>query len=87
MNPRCRFCALGKSRSYCLYFSVDETLFAQLTSLTLLHSLKKYDGYEDPIKTKEELMFHVGFRQFVARLVKFVHVSFTAIAFLVCNLL
>nr|XP_018483980.1 PREDICTED: pre-rRNA-processing protein TSR1 homolog [Raphanus sativus] len=30
-------------------------------------SLKKYDGYEDPIKTKEELMFHVGFRQFVAR--------------------
>ena len=32
-------------------------------------------------------MIHVGFRQFVARLVKFVHVSFTAIAFLVCNLL
>ncbi|XP_013749105.2 pre-rRNA-processing protein TSR1 homolog [Brassica napus] len=33
----------------------------------LRFSLKKYDGYEDPIKTKEELMFHVGFRQFVAR--------------------
>ncbi|WZZ60068.1 hypothetical protein YC2023_060175 [Brassica napus] len=33
----------------------------------LRFSLKKYDGYEDPIKTKEELMIHVGFRQFVAR--------------------
>ncbi|KAF8116583.1 hypothetical protein N665_0016s0014 [Sinapis alba] len=29
-------------------------------------SVKKYDGYEDPIQTKDELMFHVGFRQFVA---------------------
>ncbi|KAG2328380.1 hypothetical protein Bca52824_011108 [Brassica carinata] len=38
------------------------------SKMSVLHfSLKKYDGYEDPIKTKEELMFHVGFRQFVAR--------------------
>ncbi|KAL6574371.1 hypothetical protein OROHE_001275 [Orobanche hederae] len=27
----------------------------------------KYNGYEAPIKTKEEFMFHVGFRQFIAR--------------------
>ncbi|KAJ0232553.1 hypothetical protein HA466_0290480 [Hirschfeldia incana] len=38
------------------------------SKMSILHfSVKKYDGYEDPIKTKEELLFHVGFRQFVAR--------------------
>ncbi|KAG2240822.1 hypothetical protein Bca52824_097069, partial [Brassica carinata] len=38
------------------------------SKMSVLHfSVKKFDGYEDPIKTKEELMFHVGFRQFVAR--------------------
>ncbi|CAA7048328.1 unnamed protein product [Microthlaspi erraticum] len=38
------------------------------SKMSVLHfSVKKYDGYEAPIKTKEELMFHVGFRQFVAR--------------------
>ncbi|KAL1194958.1 hypothetical protein V5N11_030490 [Cardamine amara subsp. amara] len=38
------------------------------SKMSVLHfSVKKYDGYEDPIKTKEELMFHVGFRQFIAR--------------------
>jgi pre-rRNA-processing protein TSR1 len=38
------------------------------SKMSVLHfSVKKYDGYEAPIKTKEELMFHVGFRQFIAR--------------------
>ncbi|EOA39699.1 hypothetical protein CARUB_v10008343mg [Capsella rubella] len=38
------------------------------SKMSVLHfSVKKYDGYEDPIKTKEELVFHVGFRQFIAR--------------------
>ncbi|CAN8258297.1 unnamed protein product [Cochlearia groenlandica] len=38
------------------------------SKMSVLHfSLKKYDGYEAPIKTKEELMFHIGFRQFIAR--------------------
>ncbi|CAH2036277.1 unnamed protein product [Thlaspi arvense] len=38
------------------------------SKMSVLHfSVKKYDGYEDPIKSKEELMFHVGFRQFIAR--------------------
>ncbi|KAF5739478.1 hypothetical protein HS088_TW12G00684 [Tripterygium wilfordii] len=30
-------------------------------------SIKKHDSYSDPIKSKEELLFHVGFRQFFAR--------------------
>ncbi|CAN6998174.1 unnamed protein product [Brassica rapa subsp. trilocularis] len=38
------------------------------SKMSVLHfGVTKYDGYEDPIRTKEELMFHVGFRQFVAR--------------------
>ncbi|CAL9239318.1 unnamed protein product [Arabidopsis halleri] len=38
------------------------------SKMSVLHfSVKKYDGYEAPIKTKEELMFHVGFRQIIAR--------------------
>ncbi|XP_010441233.1 PREDICTED: pre-rRNA-processing protein TSR1 homolog isoform X2 [Camelina sativa] len=38
------------------------------SKMSVLHfSVKKYDGYEAPIKTKEELVFHVGFRQFIAR--------------------
>ncbi|PRQ16479.1 putative ribosome biogenesis protein BMS1/TSR1 [Rosa chinensis] len=38
------------------------------SKMSVLHfSLKKHDTYSDPIKTKDELIFHVGFRQFVAR--------------------
>lgn len=38
------------------------------SKMSVLHfSIKKHDMYDAPIKTKEELIFHVGFRQFVAR--------------------
>ncbi|KAI4389633.1 hypothetical protein MLD38_001839 [Melastoma candidum] len=38
------------------------------SKMSVLHfSLKKYDSYTLPIKAKEELTFHVGFRQFIAR--------------------
>ncbi|XP_039055690.1 pre-rRNA-processing protein TSR1 homolog [Hibiscus syriacus] len=38
------------------------------SKMSVLHfSIKKVDSYDAPIKTKEELIFHVGFRQFVAR--------------------
>ncbi|PON90448.1 Ribosome biogenesis protein [Trema orientale] len=38
------------------------------SKMSVLHfSIKKHDGYSAPIKAKEELVFHVGFRQFVAR--------------------
>ena len=52
----------------------------------MLRSVKKYDGYEDPIKTKEELMFHVGFRQFVARFAILFPFHLSAISFLVANI-
>ncbi|CBI40710.3 hypothetical protein VitviT2T_026917 [Vitis vinifera] len=36
--------------------------------MSVLHfSIKKHDAYDAPIKSKEELVFHVGFRQFVVR--------------------
>lgn len=38
------------------------------SKMSVLHfSIKKHDTYSDPIKTKDELIFHAGFRQFVAR--------------------
>ncbi|KAK9135740.1 hypothetical protein Syun_015070 [Stephania yunnanensis] len=38
------------------------------SKMSVLHfSIKKHDTYEPPIKSKESLIFHVGFRQFVAR--------------------
>lgn len=38
------------------------------SKMSVLHfSIKKHDSYEAPIKAKEEFIFHVGFRQFVAR--------------------
>ncbi|GFP86938.1 pre-rRNA-processing protein tsr1 homolog [Phtheirospermum japonicum] len=33
----------------------------------LQHDIRKHDSYDAPIKAKEELLFHVGFRQFVTR--------------------
>ncbi|TYJ49091.1 hypothetical protein E1A91_A01G110600v1 [Gossypium mustelinum] len=38
------------------------------SKMSVLHfSIKKHDSYDAPIKSKEELIFNVGFRQFVAR--------------------
>ncbi|CAM8972252.1 unnamed protein product [Rhodiola kirilowii] len=38
------------------------------SKMSVLHfSIKKHDSYKDPIKAKEQLIFHVGFRQFLAR--------------------
>ncbi|XP_027334573.1 pre-rRNA-processing protein TSR1 homolog isoform X2 [Abrus precatorius] len=38
------------------------------SKVSVLHfSVKKHETYDAPIKSKEELIFHVGFRQFVAR--------------------
>ncbi|KAJ6411913.1 hypothetical protein OIU84_005054 [Salix udensis] len=43
-------------------------LFQHESKMSVLHfSIKKHDTYDAPIKSKEELVFHVGFRQFVAR--------------------
>ncbi|KAK9748490.1 hypothetical protein RND81_02G061100 [Saponaria officinalis] len=38
------------------------------SKMSVLHfSVKKHESYSEPIKGKEEMIFHVGFRQFVAR--------------------
>lgn len=38
------------------------------SKISVLHfSVKKHETYDAPIKSKEELIFHVGFRQFVGR--------------------
>ncbi|KAI3916131.1 hypothetical protein MKW98_004572 [Papaver atlanticum] len=38
------------------------------SKMSVLHfSVKKHETYDAPIKSKESLIFHVGFRQFVAR--------------------
>lgn len=38
------------------------------SKMSVLHfSIKKHDSYDAPIKSKEALVFHVGFRQFIAR--------------------
>ncbi|CAN0924241.1 Pre-rRNA-processing protein TSR1 homolog [Linum grandiflorum] len=47
---------------------VASGLLQHESKMSVLHfSIKKHDTYEAPIKAKEELLFHVGFRQFVAR--------------------
>jgi pre-rRNA-processing protein TSR1 len=43
------------------------TLISHNMSYSMFFSIKKHDTYDAPIKAKEELVFHVGFRQFVAR--------------------
>ncbi|KAF9601778.1 hypothetical protein IFM89_022946 [Coptis chinensis] len=45
-----------------LSFNVDT-----FSKFSLSCSIKKHDSYNAPIKAKEDLIFHVGFRQFVAR--------------------
>lgn len=43
-------------------------LFQHESKMSVLHfSIKKHDSYEAPIKSKETLIFNLGFRQFVAR--------------------
>eukprot|EP00262_Sarcandra_glabra_P013025 TRINITY_DN3512_c0_g3_i1.p1 TRINITY_DN3512_c0_g3~~TRINITY_DN3512_c0_g3_i1.p1 ORF type:complete len:509 (-),score=106.44 TRINITY_DN3512_c0_g3_i1:14-1348(-) len=38
------------------------------SKMSVLHfSIKKHESYDAPIKSKEALTFHVGFRQFIAR--------------------
>jgi pre-rRNA-processing protein TSR1 len=37
------------------------------TKSLVFFSVKKHETYDAPIKSKEELIFHVGFRQFVGR--------------------
>ncbi|XVF35842.1 hypothetical protein REPUB_Repub19eG0005900 [Reevesia pubescens] len=56
----------------CVVSSTAPTILCGLlqheSKMSVLHfSIKKRDSYDAPIKAKEEFIFHVGFRQFVAR--------------------
>ncbi|XP_042478558.1 pre-rRNA-processing protein TSR1 homolog isoform X2 [Macadamia integrifolia] len=43
-------------------------LFQHESKMSVMHfSIRKHDSYSAPIKAKETLTFHVGFRQFIAR--------------------
>lgn len=54
-------CFLGVS--HIIHSTIDCIMIVSL----IFHSIKKHETYDLPIKAKEELIFHVGFRQFVAR--------------------
>jgi hypothetical protein len=41
--------------------------FSHNMCFSMFFIIKKHDTCDAPIKAKEELVFHVGFRQFVAR--------------------
>ncbi|XP_065881608.1 uncharacterized protein [Euphorbia lathyris] len=58
-----RLCVLANSAPV-----ISCGLLQHESKMSVLHfSIKKHETYHDPIKAKEELVFHVGFRQFVAR--------------------
>ncbi|MCL7027843.1 hypothetical protein MKW94_005841, partial [Papaver nudicaule] len=58
-----RLCSLMKSMPV-----VASGLLEHESKMSVLHfSIKKHKSYHFPIKGKESLIFHVGFRQFVAR--------------------
>lgn len=64
---------IGLSFIICLFVS---DIYYYLTVFNSpISSIKKHDSYDAPIKAKEELLFHVGFRQFIARLLFFLIVA------------
>ncbi|CAA2933582.1 pre-rRNA-processing TSR1 homolog [Olea europaea subsp. europaea] len=47
---------------------ISSGLLQHESKISVLHfSIRKIDTYDAPIKAKEELLFHVGFRQFLSR--------------------
>lgn len=62
-NVACKLCSLIKTVPV-----IVSGLLQHESKMSVLHfSIKKHDTYSTPIKSKEEFVFHVGFRQFVAR--------------------
>ncbi|XP_065637332.1 uncharacterized protein LOC111995854 [Quercus suber] len=62
-NVACKLCSLIKTVPV-----IVSGLLQHESKMSVLHfSIKKHDTYSAPIKSKEEFVFHVGFRQFVAR--------------------
>jgi pre-rRNA-processing protein TSR1 len=64
INAASRLCLLSKNRTPVIACG----LLQHESKISVLHfSIKKHESYTAPIKAKEELVFHVGFRQFVTR--------------------
>ncbi|GER26149.1 pre-rRNA-processing protein TSR1 homolog [Striga asiatica] len=62
-NIASKLCMLSKTMPV-----IASGLLQHESKISVLHfSIRKHDTYDDPIKAKEELLFHVGFRQFVSR--------------------
>ncbi|XP_077210352.1 pre-rRNA-processing TSR1-like protein [Tasmannia lanceolata] len=58
-----KLCALSKTTPV-----VACGLLQHESKMSVIHfSIKKHDSYDAPIKSKEPLIFHVGFRQFLVR--------------------
>lgn len=63
---------IGVATKLCMHAQVKPLIACGLlqheSKMSVLHfSIKKHETYDAPVKAKEELLFHVGFRQFVAR--------------------
>lgn len=58
-----KLCTLSKKMPV-----IASGLLQHESKISVLHcSIRKHDSYDAPIKAKEELLFHVGFRQFISR--------------------
>ncbi|KAH6821037.1 pre-rRNA-processing TSR1-like protein [Perilla frutescens var. hirtella] len=58
-----KLCALSEKMPI-----IASGLLQHESKISVLHfSIRKHDSYDAPIKAKEELLFHVGFRQFISR--------------------
>ncbi|GLT99983.1 hypothetical protein SLE2022_173840 [Rubroshorea leprosula] len=63
-----KLCLLARTIPIVSCGLLQHGLLQHESKMSVLHfCIKKHDSYDAPIKSKDELIFHVGFRQFLAR--------------------